>query len=125
MTAAKGRSAENDNAEKREHPRVSGRIAVRFPETSDAARALRAYSLNLSVGGICIRTQREYALHAEVQLSLEIEGENLELKGQVAWVRKDAVGIRFRPMTDPQRARLESLVESMRTPTDAEEVEPE
>ena len=38
-------------ANRRSHERVAATFDVRFEEKQDAARALRAYSLNLSAGG--------------------------------------------------------------------------
>lgn len=101
--------------DRRREERVPARVEVRFKGASDAARALKAYSLNFSVGGLCLRTSRRYELGATLKLSLDVGGESYELAGAVAWVRDGAVGVRFENVSEADRQRLESLVASLRT----------
>lgn len=102
--------SEESGADRRQFERVSARIEVRFGHPSDAARALRAYSLNLSVGGLCLRTQRRYELGEILRLELDAQSESFVLKGVVAWVRDGTIGVRFQEVSDDDRDRLTRLV---------------
>lgn len=100
--------------ERRRSERVPARVEVRFEEASQAAKAFRAYSLNLSVGGLCVRTQRRYDVGAVVKVSMTIADELVQLDATIAWVRDEAVGLRFNFVSLEDRARLEKLVASVR-----------
>ena len=99
--------------ERRRAERIPAHVEVRFEEVSQAAKALRAYSLNLSAGGLCVRTNRQYEAGATVKLSMTIAGEQLQLEAAVAWVREGAVGLRFLFASPEQRERLERLVSGL------------
>jgi uncharacterized protein (TIGR02266 family) len=103
-------------ANRRNEERISARFAVRFTQTQDAARALRAYSLNLSAGGLCLRTRRSYDVGAQVQLAMEIGGEAFNLAGVIAWVRDEAeaIGVRFINMREEDRVRLQRVLETLK-----------
>lgn len=100
------------HSSRRAHERVSARFDVRFQDVQDAARALRAYSLNLSAGGLCLRTQRSYDVGSRVRLQMTVDGEDFDLQGLVAWVRDDAeaIGVRFVDLSEEERARLQRVV---------------
>jgi len=112
-------SADDDAAgprdeDRRRHERVSARIEVRFGKADQAARALRAYSLNFSVGGLCLKTQRAYEIGDRLSLSMTIEGKEFSLIGAVAWVRAGAIGVRFEGVRDQDRERLQEIVEALK-----------
>ncbi len=100
------------HSNRRTYERVFARFDVRFQDVQDAARALRAYSLNLSAGGLCLRTQRSYDVGSRVRLAMTVDGEDFDLQGLVAWVRDDAeaIGVRFVDLTEDDRARLQRVV---------------
>ena len=100
------------NANRRTHERVTATFDVRFLEAEDAARALRAYSLNLSAGGLCLRTRRSYDVGAIVRLQMTVSGEDFDLEGIISWVRDDAeaIGVRFINVSDANQARLQRVV---------------
>jgi uncharacterized protein (TIGR02266 family) len=97
-------------SERRSYPRVPARIEIHFAHPEDAARTLRAYSVNVSAGGLCVLTKRPYAVGTSLQLALQIDGEAYALQGMVAWVRKGAVGIRFENVSPGDRRRLEAVL---------------
>jgi uncharacterized protein (TIGR02266 family) len=101
-------------ADRRQHERVAARIEVRFQHTAEAARALRAYSLNFSAGGLCLKTQRKYALGDVLRLSISVEDREFALSGVVAWVRPGAIGVRFDKLSDADRAGLTELLSSLK-----------
>lgn len=103
-----------DGSERRREERIPARVEIRFTEASQAAKALRAYSLNFSVNGLCLRTSRRYELGAKLNLSLGVGGEKYSLVGTVAWVRDGAIGVRFENLTDTDRVKLEALVAALR-----------
>jgi len=100
--------------ERRQHERVPARIAVQFSHPSEAARVLHAYSLNFSVGGLCLRTRRTYEIGEPLRLELQVDSRVFRLSGAVAWIRPGAVGVRFTDVTDEDRERLEHLVAEFR-----------
>lgn len=103
--------------ERRTDPRYTSHFDVRFTEERDAARALNAYSMNFSAGGLCLRTKTPYALGEALRLSLSIEGEVFELEGVVAWVRGEALGVRFINLHPDVRERLEAVSRALSSKT--------
>jgi len=101
---------------RREHERVSAKFEVRFQDTNDAARALRAYSLNLSAGGLCLRTRRSYDVGSHVRLQMSVDGQDFDLEGIIAWVRDDAeaIGVRFLDMKEEDKLRLQRVIASFK-----------
>lgn len=104
----------SSSADRRGNYRVPARIAVRFHASEHAARALRAYSLNFSVGGLCLKTEKAYEIGQKLQLELELDGRALSAAGEVAWVRGGAIGVRFTELSRADRESLEKLVRTLR-----------
>lgn len=102
-------------SERRTDPRYTAHFDVRFSRASDAAKALNAFSINFSSGGLCLRSKSQYALGEALSLSLTVVGETFELEGVVAWVRGDAVGVRFTNVKASVRSRLESVARQLST----------
>jgi uncharacterized protein (TIGR02266 family) len=100
--------------ERRREKRVPTRIEVRFTDAVHAARVLHAYSLNFSLGGLCLRSRKAYAVGSPLALSLVVGAERLSLDAVVAWVRpsEGAVGLRFVDVADELRQRLATLMET-------------
>jgi uncharacterized protein (TIGR02266 family) len=103
------------SGERRRETRVPSRIEVRFTDAVHAARVLHAYSLDFSLGGLCLRTRRVYAVGKGLKLSLVVAGERLPVDAVVAWVRpvQKAVGVRFVDVPELVRARLLELMRSV------------
>lgn len=101
------------NAERRRDVRVPARVDVRFGEAVQAAKAFRAYSLNISAGGLCLRPQRVYEIGTRLQLVIHIGDDVFEVVGQVAWARSGAIGVRFEQVDGNDRARLEATLASV------------
>jgi uncharacterized protein (TIGR02266 family) len=99
--------------ERRKHPRVAATIEIRFSAVQEAAKALRAFSVNLSVGGLCLKTQKPYRVGSELQLLIDIEGESFEVVGVVAWARGGALGVRFTELSDGDKERLRRILAAM------------
>ena len=101
--------------ERRREARVPTRIEVRFTDAVHAARVLHAYSLDFSLGGLCLRTRRVYPVGRGLKLNLVVAGERLPVDAVVAWVRpvQKAVGIRFVDVADEVRARLLELMRAV------------
>ena len=102
-------------SERRTDPRYTAHFDVRFARATDAAKALNAFSINFSSGGLCLRTQTPYALGEALSLSLTVEGETFELEGVVSWIRGDAVGVRFTNVKAAVRSRLEKVARVLST----------
>lgn len=108
-------SAGGGGIDRRQFERYSARIEVHFPHPTDAAKAFRAYSLNFSVGGLCLKTQRPYVLGDTMKLELVVEGRDaLCVDAEVAWIRSGAVGVRFINVPDDVRAELATIAEVLK-----------
>ena len=105
-----------EETERREFKRVAARIEVRFEQAGQAAKALRAFSLNVSLGGLCLRTRKQYAVGEILRLTMKIASEDFILEGAVAWTRDGAIGVRFQNVSDHDRQRLGSLLQSFSRP---------
>jgi uncharacterized protein (TIGR02266 family) len=103
------------SAERRREVRVPTRIEIRFTDAVHAARVLHAYSLDFSLGGLCLQTRRVYSVGRRLTLNLVVGSERLPVDAVVAWVRpaQRAVGVRFVDVEDGLRARLLALVQSV------------
>jgi hypothetical protein len=65
--------------------------------------------LNLSQGGVAIRTEQTVSLPRPVRVAFTLPGSNLKLraKGEVVWKKEGNVGIRFAGMTSRQTRDLQ------------------
>lgn len=102
-------------SERRTDPRFTAHFDVRFSRASDAAKALNAFSINFSSGGLCLRSKTPYSVGEALSLSLTVEGEIFELEGVVSWIRGEAVGVRFVNVKAGVRARLEAVARVLST----------
>lgn len=100
-------------AERRQFERVLARIEVRFDQPRQAAKALRAFSLDLSAGGLCLRTRRQYSLGETLNLEMKIGEHDFKLEGVVAWIRDGVIGVRFHQISDKDRQRLTGIIQSL------------
>jgi uncharacterized protein (TIGR02266 family) len=103
------------SGERRRETRVPTRIEVRFTDAVHAARVLHAYSLDFSLGGLCLRTRRVYPVGRKLKLNLVVASERLPVDAVVAWVRpvQKAVGVRFVDVADEVRSRLLTLMRTV------------
>lgn len=108
------------NAERRNDPRYAARVEVNFISATDAAKAFRAWSMNFSTGGLCLRMKQEREVGDRFHVSLTIEGEPFEIEAVVAWARGDTVGLRFLNLATHDRDRLESVAKSLAAQRDPE-----
>lgn len=97
---------EPQGADRRESERIPCELDVRFAPPDQIARSIKAYSLNLSLGGMCLRIQRHLEVREALTLAFEVEGEAFTLAGAVAWIRDGAIGVRFEEVSEQNRARL-------------------
>jgi uncharacterized protein (TIGR02266 family) len=109
-------TGQDDALNRRIDERIAARFEVRFNQSQEAAKALRAYSLNISAGGLCLRTQRAYDVGTPVQMDMVIEGQAFQIQGVIAWVRdeSEAIGVRFTEMSEQDRERLQRVIDSIR-----------
>jgi len=93
--------------ERRAEKRVPTKLEVHFESIEDAARVFKAYSLNLSPGGICIRSAHRHKPGELIRLSLSIDGKQFKIKARIAWVKEEVMGVRFEglPLTEMLQIR--------------------
>lgn len=118
MSPKSGSGGNGGGPERRQQERVPARIEVRFQESAAAAMAFRAYSLNFSIGGLCLRTRNRYPIGTELKLFLKIESEEYEVAGVVAWERRGAIGVRFDKPDPAHLQRLASRVAALKATAD-------
>jgi Tfp pilus assembly protein PilZ len=107
-------SSENGGgSERRRESRIAAQLEIRFGGPHEAARAFRAYSLNFSVGGLCVKTSRSYEIGEALRIRMSVQGETWDLASVVAWVHKGAIGLRFDGLSEEEQARLQALKETL------------
>jgi uncharacterized protein (TIGR02266 family) len=91
--------------------RIPVRVDVRITD-AQLSSPVETDSLNLSLGGMCLRSGGDYAVGHPVHLEMMLSGEPVDLDGVVAWVRPDepALGVRFVEMPLDVERRLETVV---------------
>jgi hypothetical protein len=81
---------------KRRHPRKACFIyvdyVVRGRSYNDAVN-------NISQGGACIRTQRQFHPGDEIELDFPLLGLRAHIEGRIAWAGPRSIGIKFRSVT--------------------------
>lgn len=109
MTAMDSKS----DVERRQDKRYVAAFDVRFARAAQAAQALRAFSINFSARGLCLRTKEPHAKGEILKLDLTVEGVVYRLEAEVAWVRGDAMGVRFVNVDPAMKAGLEAVARSL------------
>jgi type IV pilus assembly protein PilZ len=79
-----GSNAKNKSSDKRDHPRAVVKIEIEFKETVDFATS---YMLNISNGGLFIKTDEAFPLDTIVLLRFTMPGDSrpIETEGKVVW----------------------------------------
>lgn len=77
-----------------------------------ASAALETDSLNVSLGGLCLRRRGDYPVGHPVRLEILLGDERVDVGGEVVWVHPDdaAMGVRFVEMPLDVERRLEAVV---------------
>ena len=101
--------------DRRGDSRYQARFDVRFSRLSDAARAFNAFSVNFSAGGLCLRSKLPHQLGEALLLDLTIGMDQFALEGVVAWVRGEAVGVRFVNVRPALREQLDAVARTLAT----------
>jgi uncharacterized protein (TIGR02266 family) len=86
------------------------------------------FTSNINEGGVFIETDAPAPLESVVHLRFRLPGtrETLRVSGRVAWIEADAngkaigMGIEFDSLTEADRARINALVQRLRTSRDAD-----
>jgi hypothetical protein len=92
------------------------RIHVAFPvglaSSAEAVDILQADAVNLSLGGLCVRTSPGYRAGQRLAIDVRCEAGRFALRGVVAWStpRAALLGIRFVDLPPEASARLEALI---------------
>lgn len=102
--------------DRRSSARTAARVEVHFGEGLEAARAFKAFSINVSAGGLCLKTSRPRQPGDRMNLALRIGEEPFELKGEVAWAKDGCVGVRFVEVSRDDQERLAKVVALLARP---------
>jgi len=96
--------------EQRAEKRVLAKLEVHFKSVEEAARVFKTYSLNLSPGGMCIRSTHRHKEGELIRVSLLLNGQRFEFKARVVWSKANVMGVRFEGMSPAERLHLESML---------------
>lgn len=105
------------NGDARQHPRSEVMLKVEYPGYEDF---LHDYTENISKGGTFVYSEREWHVGDRLRLTLSFPGllRPIQLRGEVAWVRKEqdrGIGVRFlfdeNPDSERQLADLVRAIE--------------
>jgi uncharacterized protein (TIGR02266 family) len=106
----------DDKPDSRKHPRSEILLKVEYPGYEDF---LHDYTENISKGGTFVYSEREWAVGDRLRLTLSFPGllRPIQVRGEVAWVRKEAdrgIGVRFLFDENPEsEKRLIDLVRAI------------
>jgi uncharacterized protein (TIGR02266 family) len=101
-----------DNFNRRRSPRVVLGIPIQYRFGSTIAAAL---TLNLSHGGIAIRTTSPLESSARIKVRFRIPGSktDIDAEGRVAWSdRRVGMGVRFEQLDPGQQALIDNFVDA-------------
>jgi hypothetical protein len=92
--------------------RLSVRVDVELTVADDFRGPFLSDCVNVSLGGVCVRTECSVAVAQPLGLRLLLTTGVLEVRGVVAWIqpRTSTIGVRFVDLSEEVAARLESLV---------------
>src|SRR5437870_9705460 len=109
-----------------EAPRIRHDATVRL-QTGELGATFEARSVNLSVGGVFVESERTLDPGAQVEMKVNLRdgGSPLETRGEVVWVRPQAedsahagMAVRFLALDEMSARRIARLVASrVREPT--------
>jgi type IV pilus assembly protein PilZ len=111
--------------ERRDEPRADVEIEVHYRTVQEF---LRAYSRNISGGGIFIKTSRPHALNQNVHLRFTLPGvdRRFEMPGIVVWENASTkgslpagMGIKFLEVTPGDAEIIRGFVKQVTTPSPA------
>ena len=104
--------------EKRAHTRAVIKIEIEFKEVMDF---IKAYLLNISGGGIFIKTDEAFLLDTIVQMRFTIPGNPrfIEAEGKIVWCNPKGgrgyfpkgIGIKFTKLDPDDAARIKTFVD--------------
>jgi Tfp pilus assembly protein PilZ len=101
-----------ESLDSRRESRVAVQVDLSLAPAEDLADTTQTASVNLSLSGVCVRTERRYPVGQLLVLCLTVGTEYLELHGVVAWSEPQIaeLGIRFVDLSDEAYSRLEAVV---------------
>jgi len=101
--------------ERRRFPRVAKRVRVRARVVDGSAADIAAETVDLSMGGVCIQTEKTVPMGTQLRLTFEGVAPHLafEVRGRVSWCTPAKAGEHFDSGVDLlglTRAKLEKLL---------------
>ena len=100
---------------KRESPRVATNIEIKFRETGSF---VRSYMLNVTNGGIFLKTEKPLIIDAEVTMHIQLpdDQETMTIEGRVVWANTKSkafpagMGIQFTQITSEHKDKIKAFV---------------
>ena len=104
------------NEDRRQHPRVDTNIEIIFRE---AGSLIRSYMVNVSNGGLFIKTEHPLPLDAQIgmRVTLPDDDEAMEIRGKVVWTNAKSksfpqgMGVQFTEIAPAHKEKIRVFVE--------------
>lgn len=112
MPIEAARQESGSPAERRRESRIAAQVDLSLAPADDARDTLQTDSVNLSLGGVCVRTERSYPVGKLLGLNIVLGDEALDLRRVVVGSRPQAVelGVCFVDLSEAAGARIEAVV---------------
>src|SRR4051794_30722565 len=85
---------------------LAAAITLKFTDADTLGEALRTYSGQHGMGGLCIQVVKYYELGDQLQLTVDYGAMALPIRGVVAWRKPGFIGVRFQPMSAAENKSL-------------------
>jgi len=101
-----------ESPDSRRESRLAVQVDVSLAPADDLADTTHTASVNLSLSGLCLRTERRYRVGLPLVLHVTLGTERLDLRGVVVWSRPQTaeLGIRLVDLSEETCSRLEATV---------------
>jgi uncharacterized protein (TIGR02266 family) len=104
----------------RESPRVTTNIEIKFRENGSF---LRSYMLNVTNGGLFLKTEKPLCIDAEVTMQIQLpdDNENMTVEGRVVWTNIKSktfpagMGIQFTKIMPEHQEKIKAFVDANRS----------
>ena len=101
-----------ESPDNRRESRLAVQVDLSLAPAEDLADTTQTASVNLSLSGLCVRTERRYRVGQPLVLHVTLGTERLDLRGIVVWSRPQTaeLGIRLVNLSEEACSRLEAVV---------------
>ena len=102
----------SESRDRRREGRFPAEVDLSLAPAEGVGDVLRTSSVNLSLSGLCVRTERRYPVGQRLALCLTLGAGPFDVRGVVVWSRPQTaeLGIRLVDLSEEACSRLEAVV---------------